>query len=327
MMPRLGRVSSPLLSLVFAAASLGCSSDGPPPPAPQQQAGKAVDPQPGARGTEEAIGRVVKTYNDVIGEVDRSIVSVYFSRVGERVPPVDKLGGIRLGPLAGPWDKLLADAKTNLAAARKAKPDLAMIADAEAMVARAGELGEIYRSVGRYYSASTFSDDKGAGAADLHGQLTRAVSAFHQAQRKVADALEANEQQQLRAEMESHPDTSMSHQFRKALLAAKVLLSARRAENLPTSFAAANETFQEAAKALGAFVATKPDAPLAFKNFHNSFANTFAPHAAKLARELNDPKAHHAQVEADLGLLGSYYNNLVQVTNSLLQAEAAGALN
>ena len=89
----------------------------------------------------------------------------------------------------------------------------------------------------------------------------------------------------------------------------------------------ANDSFQAAAKDLDAFAATRADAPLAFKNFHRSIQDTLAPHAAKLARELNDPKAHPAQVDADLELLGSYDNNLVQATNTLLEAEARGQLD
>jgi hypothetical protein len=321
------RVSALLLSL---AMSTGCSKGSSEHAAQNHPAAAQAPGAPAAPSAEdaeaEAVGLVIKTYNAVIGDTERSILDPYFSRVGEKLPAVDQMQHITLSSLVGPWDRLLADATTQLGAARKAKPDLAMIADAEAMVARAKDLGEAYRAANRYYSAATFKDDKGAGAATLHDSFVKAVHAYHQARAKVAAALEANEQQQLRREMARYPETSMSHQFRKALLAAKVLLSARHAEKLGPAFAAANTTFQEAAKSFDAFAATKSDAPLAFKNFHHALSDTLAPHAAKLARELNDPKAHFAQVDADLDLLGSYYNNLVQATNTLFQVESDGKL-
>lgn len=317
-----------LLSVVM---SLGCASKEPAPTPGAATVAEAPGTPSAATAKADAeaaaIGRVIEVYNDLIGETRRSVLDPYMSRIGPSLPPPDKLAQIRLGNLVGPWDKLIADATKDLGAARKAAPELALIADAEAMLGRVQDLGEAYRAAGRYFAAETFKDDGGAGAAPLHEAVVAAVGAFQGARRKVGDALEAREQDELRRELARHAATTMSHQFRKALLAAKVLLAARNAEDLPAAFATANEAFQAADLELDAFATARPDAPLAFKNFHRQIHQTLAPHAAKLARELGDPKAHPAQVEADIGLVGSYYNNLVQATNALLEHEGQGQLN
>src|SRR5690606_14420720 len=155
--------------------------------------------QPAKEDAEEAAaGLVVRTYNEVLGNVERSLVNPYLTQVGEQLPPVEKMQHVTLGSLGGPWDRMLDEAKQALGEARAAAPQLPLIAEADALLARTRELGEAYRAVAQYFSAGTYKTDKGAGAGPVHDKLIQALDAYAEAQGKVAMALELREQEMLR---------------------------------------------------------------------------------------------------------------------------------
>ncbi len=330
--PSVRRLAPWILTAALGAAAACGKSGGDAPAKSGDQpaaAAKGGEARPSAADAEaRAFSLIVQGYNDLTGETGRSILNNYLggTGVGPEAPAADKLGSIRLMPLGGPYDRTVSEAAAKFDEAAKVAPGVAEAAMAKEIATAAAALAEAYRQAARYFEAQAYKDDGGAKAAELHAAFMAAHETYRGAVGRLADALDARESRELAAELAKHPPDTYGHWFRRVLIEAKALVIAMRKLPDAAAFTAANEAVQKMVTELEAFASAKADVPGSFAGLRRNVTENFAPRAAKIARDLGDPKVNRAQHESDLDTLVQYYNNLVQMVNSLYDVEAQGGL-
>ncbi|MDX2091883.1 MAG: DUF3829 domain-containing protein [Kofleriaceae bacterium] len=316
--------------LVVSVLLLGCGDKKEPAPTAAGSAAKVVaEAAPAKASEDQAIGLVVEAYNDLTAETVREIIDAYFGStgVGEKGPEVARLDAIRLRPLAAPYDRTVEQAVKKFADAKQTAPALPIADLAVKLGAAAGPLAQAYRDASRYYEGDEYKTDKGAKAAELHAKFQQAFTAYRTAQRGVAEALDAREQALLAQELAKFPPATYSHWMRKTLMSAKQLLAALKSDDPKTKLPAASTAFQQVATELDAFTTGKgAGVPTPFQAFRRMAVEMIATRASKIANSIADPKTNKAQLDGDMDILVGYYNNLVQMANSLFEMEANGML-
>ena len=314
---RMIRAAVPVLVVLAAACNSKPKNDAPAASAPGP-----LGPSPFAPSVERAMPHYAEGYNTLVDLMDNPL-----DRYGEQVgdiqgPPERKPILIHINPIDM---KKIDEVAAAFADGKKALPpgNAAMSDPADKAVVAARAVIKDYEDAVTYYSAEKYKDDEGKGGLEIHKRITADAEAYQNAIHGLDLELKKVEKTTMVEDFKRHGDpTTYSHQFRAFNLPAMAFM------DVGDDPAEAKKVFSEidaAYKKVKAFADAKG------ANLHPTFSgymhqvNNFYEQTAVVSRGLGqDPAPQNFDVE--LQKLTSFYNNLIDLTNSLYDMEAKGYL-
>lgn len=274
---------------------------------------------------QNAMGRYAKGYNEMVSEIDSSIVDRYTGQIPAEGP--ESFDRIHLFPATVLLKQRMDRARTEFAAAKSAAPEtLAHLGPLSDEVLAAGQgVVSLYEEALKYYDAKDYEDDKGAAGKAIHAKMLPAIARWRQSRHTFSVALDEIEDKQMESEVAKRAgDKSYGYWLRRFNLDAKKMV--RGAGGDAAAFTAAYARLQKAYDGLQTFVkAEGADLKAPFKAYSG---HTDRYHAAvkrlrrARAAEPPDPKL----IEREHKALIQNYNTLISIGNSMFELEAHGLL-
>ncbi len=274
---------------------------------------------------QKAMGYYAEGYNQMVAEIDRSIVDRYTSAIPAEGPK--EFERIHLFPATILLKQRTDKARSAFASAKSAAPSsmahLGPLSDE--VLAAATQITEVYEEALKYYDAKDWEDDAGAKARQIHTRMQQGIARWRQSRHVFSVALDEIEDKQMAAEVAKHAaDKDYGYWLRRFNLDAKKLLRAGTAE--PKAFDIAFAEMQAAYDGLHAFVkAEGSDFKAPFKAY-SGHTDRFHAAAKRLRRARRAEPADPKRLEREHKALIQAYNTLIAIGNSMFELEAHGLL-